>query len=125
MISDHHRRTAPAQRRGAALMFSMFIIVMTTLLVVSILDSTTLDLSSLRNSMDYDRALYLANAAVHAAAAELEASPSWRGTVTEGSFPADDSYTASAADGPAGTVVVTASGASGQVVRRLTATFQL
>jgi Tfp pilus assembly protein PilX len=106
-------------------MFCMFIMFMITLLTVSVLDTTTLDLSGLRHSMDYERALYLANAGVHAAAAELEANPAWRGTLTDGAFPADDAYTATVVDGPPGTVDVTARGSSGSIVRTVTASLQL
>jgi Tfp pilus assembly protein PilX len=115
----------PASRRGAALMFCMFIVFMITLLVVNVLDTTTLDLSGLRNSIDYERALYLANAGVHAAAAELEANPGWRGVITDGAFPADDTYTATVADGAAGTVDIVARGASGDVTRTVIASVQL
>lgn len=106
-------------------MFCMFIVFMITLLTVNVLDTTTLDLSGLRNSMDYERALYLANAGVHAAAAELEASPAWRGTLTDGSYPADDTYTVTVADGLAGTVDVTARGVSGSITRTVIANLQL
>jgi len=106
-------------------MFCMFIVFMITLLTVNVLDTTTLDLSGLRNSMDYERALYLANAGVHAAAAELEASPAWRGTITDGSYPADDTYTVTVVDGLAGTVDVTARGVSGAITRTVTANLQL
>jgi hypothetical protein len=96
-----------------------------TLLVVNVLDTETLELSALRNSIDYERALYLANAAVHHAAAELEADSTWRGTVTSGSFPADDTYTATAVDGSNNTVVITAEGAAGSIVRTVTAVIEL
>jgi Tfp pilus assembly protein PilX len=112
-------------RRGAALMLCLFIIFLVTLLVVAVLDTETLELSALRNSMDYERALFLANAGVHHAAAELENLSTWRGTVSEGSFPAHDSYTATAVDGANNTVVVTAQGASGTIVRTVTATIEL
>ena len=60
------------RRRGAALMVCLFIIFIVTLLVVNILDTEMLELSALRNTIDYEKALYLANAGVHHAAAELE-----------------------------------------------------
>lgn len=103
----------------------MFIIFIVTILVVNILDSETVELAALRNSIDYECALYLANAGVHHAAAELENLPTWRGTVTEGSYPASDAYTATAVSGANNTVVVTASGVSGTIVRTITATIEL
>jgi Tfp pilus assembly protein PilX len=103
----------------------MFILTLVTLMVVNVLDTTTLELSTLRNSMDYERAMYLANAGVHHIAATLETNSTWRGTVTDGSFPADDSYFAEAVDGPDSTVIVTSSGVAGDVVRNLQATIEL
>jgi Tfp pilus assembly protein PilX len=123
-----NRRRLPkraVQRRGAALMFCMFLIFMVALLVISVMDATMLDLTGLRNSMDYERALYLANAGVHAVAAELEADANWRGVITDGSYPADDTYTAAAVDGAGGTVDVTARGVSGSITRTVVANFQL
>jgi len=94
-------------------------------MVVNVLDVTTLQLSALRNAMEYERALYLANAGVHEVAALLEANSSWRGTITDGSYPADDTYEAVAVSGPNNTVSVTASGVAGQVTRKIQATIEL
>jgi Tfp pilus assembly protein PilX len=112
-------------RHGAALLFCMFILTMITLMVVNVLDTTTMELSALRNSMDYERALYLANAGVHQIAATLEANSAWRGTITDGAYPSDNTYSATAVNGPNSTVIVTSSGVAGDVTRRLHATFEL
>lgn len=111
--------------RGAALVLCMFILSILVVMVVNVLHTTTLELSALRNSMDYERALYLANAGIHHAAANLEANTAWRGTVTDGIYPADNTYFAEAADGPGSTVIVTASGVAGDVIRNLQATLEL
>ena len=103
----------------------LFIIFVATALVVNVLDTETVELAALRNAMEYDRALALANAGVHHAAAELENNATWRGTVSEGAFPANDTYTATAVSGPNNTVVVTSQGAAGAVVRRVVATIEL
>lgn len=115
----------PQPRRGAALLVCLFIIFIVTILVVNVLDTEMLELSSLRNTINYEKALYLANAGVHHAAAELENSSTWRGTVSEGSYPANDTYTATAVDGSNNTVVVTARGAAGGIIRTVTATIEL
>ena len=106
-------------------MACLFIVFIVTLLVVNMLDTLTLELSSIRNNIDYERALYLANAGVHAAAVELEANPSWRGTLIDGAYPSDDSYQASAVDGAIGQPVVTSRGVAGSVTRTIVATFEL
>lgn len=118
-------RSQKTRRRGAALLLCLTIIFVVTLLVVNVLDTLTLELSSIRNSIDYERALHLANAGVHAVAAELEASPTWRGTITDGAYPGDDTYSATAVNGTGGAVVVTSRGVAGAITRTVTATFQL
>lgn len=120
-----HSEGTRQPRRGAALIFCMFILTMITLMVVNVLDTTTLELSALRNSMDYERALYLANAGVHQVAATIEATPAWRGTTADGAYPADNTYTATAVDGPNSTVIVTSSGVAGDVTRSLHAIIEL
>lgn len=105
-------------------MVCMFIIFVVTILVVNILDTETVELEALRNSIAYDKALFLANAGVHHAAAELENLSTWRGTVTDGSYPANDTYTATAVDGSNNTVVITAKGSAGGVIRTVVATVE-
>jgi len=111
-----------AGRHGAALLLCLFVVAVTSLLVARILDSQTAELSAYRNTLEYDQAYHLAGAAVHHAMAELEADFDWRGTVSDGTFPADDTYTATAVDGAGGEVVITGSGAKGEVVRTLEVT---
>ena len=112
--------------RGAALLVALFVMFIVTVMVVNVLDTTTLELSAIRNSMEYERALYLANAGVHHAAAMLEASSTWRGSVSEGAYPADDTYSATVVDGSNPyTAVVTSSGVAGEVTRTVTALVEL
>lgn len=108
-------------RRGAALLFCMFILFFSALMVTNILDSTTLELAALRNTMDYERALYLANAGVYEVAALLEADITWRGVITDGAYPADNTYTATAVDGMNHTILVTSTGRAGDITRNLQA----
>jgi hypothetical protein len=85
--------------------------------------SATVYQSALRNTIEYEQALYLANAGVHHAVAELESNLAWRGTVSAGSYPASGSYSATAVDGAtSGTVDITSTGVSGGATRRLQAT---
>ena len=113
-------------RDGAALVFTLLGVFMCTMLLVQILDTQTLNAAALRNTLDYQRALYLANAGVHAVAAELEADPTWRGVLTEGAYPAHDTYTVSAVSGAdLDMVIVTASGVSGDRTRTISAKIEL
>ena len=115
-----------AKPRGVALLLCLFVISIITVWLVDMLDTETVYQSALRNTIEYEQALYLANAGVHHAVAELEADTSWRGTSTAGSYPASGSYSATAVNGvTAGTVDVTSYGVSGQVTRKLFATVQV
>jgi len=109
-------------RTGIALLLCLFVVSLTSLMVLSILDTETSQLAALRNTADFERALYLAGAAVHHALAELEEDFSWRGTVTQGSYPGNLTYSASAADGTSGQVVITGTGVSGNATRTLQVT---
>ncbi|MAT69763.1 MAG: hypothetical protein CMJ58_09585 [Planctomycetaceae bacterium] len=119
------RRARPANRRGAALLVALFVIFAVATATVSIFNSLTSEIAALRNALEYERALYLANAGVHAAAAELESDATWRGTVSEGTFPADDTYTATAVDGSNGSVTVTSRGAAGETIRTVVAVIDI
>jgi hypothetical protein len=117
------RKTRP---RGVALLLCLFVMSIVTVWVVNMLDSQTVYQSALRNTIEYEHALYLSNAGIHHAVAELENDQDWRGTVTAGSYPASGSYSATAVDGvTAGTVDVTSTGVAGEVTRRAQATVQV
>jgi Tfp pilus assembly protein PilX len=113
----------PNGRRGIALLVCLFVLSIVSVWTVNMFQSATVYQSALRNSIEYEKALYLANAGVHHGLAELESNLAWRGTVTSGSYPASDSYSATAVNGAAaGTVEITATGVSGEATRRLMAT---
>jgi type II secretory pathway component PulK len=115
-----------ATRQGVALLLCLFVLSIITVWLVDMLNSQTVYQSALRNTIEYEQAVYLANAGVHHATAELELNTSWRGTVTAGGYPASGSYSATAVDGAAaGTVDVTSTGVAGEVTRRVQATVQV
>ena len=112
--------------RGMALLLCIFILSIITVWLVDMLDTTTSYTAALRNNIEYEQALYLANAGVHDAVAQLESNTSWRSTVTSGSYPASGSYTATGVDsGTAGFVTVTSYGVSGATTRKIVATVQV
>jgi Tfp pilus assembly protein PilX len=119
----HRARNQKARRVGVALLLCLFVLSLASLLTVNMFQSATVYQSALRNTIEYEKALYLANAGVHHAVAELENDVAWRGTVTSGGYPASGSYSATAVNGAAaGTVDITATGVSGTATRRLSAT---
>ncbi len=108
---------------GIALLVCLFVLSIVSVWTVDMLDSASVYQSALRNTIEYEQALYQANAGVQHVLAQLEANVNWRGTVTGGSYPASGSYSATAANGAAtGTVDVTSSGVAGETTRRLAAT---
>lgn len=114
-----HRRPP----RAIALLVCLFVLSLVSVWTVDMLESASIYQSALRNSIEYEQALYLANAGVHHALAQLESDLSWRGTVTAGSYPASGSYSATAVTGgTAGTVDITSTGVAGGTTRRLSAT---
>lgn len=117
--------SAATNRRGMALLLCLFVVFMVSSLVLSVFDAETSQLSAVRNVQDYERALYLANGGIHHACAELQANGAWRGTVTDGGYPADNSYSATAVDGSSGEVEITSFGVSGSITRTIQATVQL
>ena len=111
-------------RRGAAMLTSLFVMTVSSVLVISIMDTETLQYSALRNTLDWDRARYLAEAGLQHALAELEADITWRTGISNTQFPAGSGnlYWATAVDGANGTVVVTAWGQAANVTRKLETT---
>ncbi len=104
----------------------LFVLSIVTVWLVYMLDSATVYQSALRNTIEYEQALYLANAGVQHAVAELEGDVSWRSTVSDSSSDLGGSYSATAVDGSvAGTVEITATGTAGEVTRRLQATVSI
>ena len=120
------QRQLAARRSGVALLVCLFVLSIVSVWVVNMLESATVYQSALRNSIEYEQAMYLANAGVHHAMAELASNLAWRGTVTAGGYPASGSYSATAVNGAAsGTVDITSTGVSGGATRRLQATVQI
>jgi Tfp pilus assembly protein PilX len=121
--SGGSRQLVRAPRPAVALLLCLFVLSLVSVWVVSMFQSATVYQSALRNTIEYEQALYLANAGVHHAVAELENDLNWRGTVSAGSYPASGSYSATAVNGAtAGTVDITATGVAGGATRRLQAT---
>ena len=119
-LAAPHRAT---RRRGVALLMCLFVLSIISVWTVNIFQSATSYQSALRNNIDYEKSLYLANAGVHHALAELEINLAWRSTVSAGGYPASSSYSATAVTGAtAGTVEITSTGVSGESTRRLMAT---
>lgn len=116
----NHKPLQSHKRSGVALLVTIFVLSLITVWLVDMLTSEAVYESSLRNAIEYEQALYLANAGVHHAVAELEANTAWRGTA------AGAGYSATAVDGSvSGTVDITSTGVAGEVTRHLQAQVQI
>lgn len=111
-------------RKGAALMFAIFVMTIASVLVVSMADTQMLRYAALRNTRDWDGARYLAESGLHHALSQLEADIDWRAGIPDTEFPAGsgETYAASVKDGADGTVEITAVGIAGSFKRTLRAT---
>jgi Tfp pilus assembly protein PilX len=121
-------KTQQRRRRasGIALLLTLFVLSIVTVWVVNMLESAAVYQSALRNTIEYEQALYQANAGVHHAVAELENDTAWRGTVSAGGYPGSNSYSATAVNGAiSGTVDITSTGVAGATTRRLSSTVQI
>ncbi|HEX3599080.1 MAG TPA: hypothetical protein VHU84_02995 [Lacipirellulaceae bacterium] len=122
--SANRSRCATRRRTpGIALLVCLFVLSIVSVWTVDMLESASVYQSALRNTIEYEQALYQANAGVHHVLAQLEADVTWRGTVSAGAYPASGSYSATAVNGAiAGTVDVTSTGVAGATTRRLSST---
>ena len=111
-------------RRGAALLAAMFVMSAVSMIVIGILQTETVQFAALRNTIDYDRARYLAEAGMNHCLSKLETDITWRGTIRRTQFPSGSGefYQASAVDGANGTVVITGIGEVGDFTRTVQVT---
>lgn len=120
---SQRQRAIRARRGGIALLICLFVLSLVSVWTVDMLESASIYQSALRNSIEYEQALYQANAGVQHVLSQLEADVAWRATVTGGSYPASGSYSATAANGAVvGTVDVISTGVAGATTRRVQAT---
>ena len=113
-----------SQRRGLALMVAIFVMVITSTIVVTTLDTSALQYTANRNTIAWDKARYLAEAGTQHALALLEADDTWRTGISATEFPSGSgcTYTVTVADGASSTVIITASGTASGVTRNLVTT---
>lgn len=116
------RTKYPRLRRGTALLVCLFVVSLTTVLVIGAVDVSTTQFAALRNVRAYDQAYYVAAAGAHHALAELEADSSWRDGLKAIVFPvgSSSSYTVTVTDVVSdGSILVSSSGTCDGVVRTI------
>ncbi len=114
-------------RSGAALLMCLFTLFIVSAFLVNVFSTEALQLASTRNSIEYEQALYQANAGIHHACAQLMADNSWRGTLTDGVIPPAtnlDGYEVTASDSGSN-VLIQAIGYTGLGKRTVEAIIEL
>ncbi|REJ69005.1 MAG: hypothetical protein DWQ31_06170 [Planctomycetota bacterium] len=108
------------------MLICLMVVSLTALLVINMVDTETYQYSALRNTIAYERANYLAAAAVNHALAELEQNVDWRTGISSTEFPtgSGDTYSATAIDGTGSQIVVTGTGIADSVTRTLQVTVE-
>lgn len=119
-------RNPSRRRKGLAFMLALFVMAVTAMIVLTILDTQTLQYSALRNTVEYDRSRYLAEAGIQHALSQLETdydvSDTTGFTIPSTEFPTGSGYTYQATVGPLlvdGTRLVSGQGTAGTFTRRL------
>ena len=120
------RRMSTHRRRGAALLFALFVMTVVSTLAVSMLDTQTLRYASLRNTREWHEARYLAEAGLHHAFSRLEQDIDWRDGIGTTEFPVGSgrTYQAVVSDGADASVIIDATGTSGNFSRKLVVTIK-
>ena len=114
-----------SDRRATALLVCIFVVAISTVLVVSMIDGQMLQMTAQRHTLEYERALYLAGAGVHHALALMEDSedPFEAFSIGPIEFPSGsgNTYEAEAVEADAN-VVITGTGTAGEITRYLQVT---
>lgn len=112
------------QREGSGLLVTLFVVSIITVMLVSVYEMQMAQWAAVRNTGDYERALYLAGAAVHHSLAEIEKDSDWRDGIGATEHPAGSgqTYSATVTDSAGGIVVITGSGTVGAITRKLQVT---
>ena len=109
-------------RNGTALLICLFVMTIASLSVLGVLNSVTSQMAAHRNTLEYEKALYLAGAGVHHAIAELEADPSWTTGIPNTPSSGSEYYSATLSPQGDGSIIITGVGVAGSVTRRLEVT---
>ncbi|MFP4057486.1 MAG: hypothetical protein ACLF0G_11520 [Candidatus Brocadiia bacterium] len=99
----------PAARRGSVLLLVLFLMAITAPLVALMLEAHGAHLRCVHNDLSGHTALYVAEAGVQRAVAELLADPAWRTGFTDVEFPegSGHTYTVAVADTSEGELCIT------------------
>lgn len=117
------------RRRSVALLISMFLMIIISSMVVLILDVEVTEMSITRNTIDLNKALYVADAGIQHSLGMLRADRTWRtGFPSPGiQFPpgSGNFYVVTIADGVSGEVIVTSTSSVRGLIKTVRATISV
>jgi len=110
-----NRRTR-RQRRAAALLIVLFLMAITAPILCMMLDTHTTHIRCTHNDIEMKTALYIAQAGVHDAMAQLLADSAWRAGFTNKAFPAGlgHTYTVTLANAANNQIIITSTARTAQ-----------
>jgi len=114
-------------RSGFALLICMFMIVLTSTIVIGLFRSQSSQMTALRSTLEYERCRYLAEAGIQDVVSRLQADRDWTGTTGKVVFPrgSDGAYTATAVSAGSETVSITSVGVVGEATSTMQITYTL
>ena len=110
----NHR--ARRQRRAAALLIVLFLMAITAPILCMMLDTQTTHIRCIHNDIEMKTALYIAQAGVHDAMAQLLADSAWRAGFTNKAFPIGlgHTYTVTLANAANNQIIITSTARTAQ-----------
>lgn len=127
MRQNQSLRISKNRRSGAALLMCLFTLFVVSAFLMNMFSTETLQLASTRNAIEYEQALYQANAGIHHACAQLIGDSAWRGNLSDGIIPPASGligYEVTATDSGSN-VLIQATGYSGLGKRTVEAMIEL
>lgn len=124
MVKSRPAKSHRSKRRGVALLLTVFVSAVASLILLGLLQSSRSQVSALQNTVDYERAQNLAGAGVHHAIAQLQQKPNFKGSIKSTQFPRRSGffYSATVEEVAPDTMLITGEGRSGAVTRRIQVT---
>ncbi len=125
MTVKHQQHKSKLRRRsGMATLLCVFIAGVTAMILLGILQTESVQLNAVANTIHYERAVMLAEAGIHDALARIESTPGWTGTVPATQLPPNSGHTyrATATDAGGDKTVIVSTGSSGDVTHTKTIT---
>ena len=121
--ANHQHDSTPTRRRPAtALLICLFVMTIASLAILGVLGSVTSQMAAQRNTIDYEKALYLAGAGAHHAVAELEQDPSWTTGIANTPSTGSEYYSATVTPQGDDSIIITGVGVAGAVTRTIEVT---